>query len=395
MKKGNSDFINKHKKGCINAASVLMFIIIAGIVVCMTSCGKKDRQEVTEPSTTETEPATTEHPTTEAPTEEAEEGYINPFTGEKTDTDYSGTRPYAIMLNTIRQALPQSGNSKADMYIEMTEEGGITRVLGFYNSLKGVDKIGTIRSTREYFLSWAMGFDAIVVHAGGDPWIFDKINRSGYTTLNCVGNAGIDAGSAFFRDDYRMHNVGLEHSLYTTGPNLLKIISDKNINLAGAEVQLVNMEKREYRLKEKLDPKKNNYDYIIIDCPPSLGLITLNAFTASDSVLIPVQCEYYALEGLGQLMNTIDLVKRHLNKSLEIEGALLTMFDIRTNLSNQVVKEVNKYFENKVYKTVIPRNVKLSEAPSFGMPITVYAPKSKGARCYEKLTNEILKDKRR
>ena len=232
MKKGNSDFINKHKKGCINAASVLMFIIIAGIVVCMTSCGKKDRQEVTEPSTTETEPATTEHPTTEASTEEAEEGYINPFTGEKTDTDYSGTRPYAIMLNTIRQALPQSGNSKADMYIEMTEEGGITRVLGFYNSLEGVDKIGTIRSTREYFLSWAMGFDAIVVHAGGDPWIFDKINRSGYTTLNCVGNAGIDAGSAFFRDDYRMHNVGLEHSLYTTGPNLLKIISDKNINTA-------------------------------------------------------------------------------------------------------------------------------------------------------------------
>ena len=161
--------------------------------------------------------------------------------------------------------------------------------------------------------------------------------------------------------------------------------------LAGAEVQLVNMEKREYRLKEKLDPKKNNYDYIIIDCPPSLGLITLNAFTASDSVLIPVQCEYYALEGLGQLMNTIDLVKRHLNKSLEIEGALLTMFDIRTNLSNQVVKEVKRYFENKVYKTVIPRNVKLSEAPSYGMPITVYDPRSKGAKSYEKFVKELMK----
>lgn len=151
------------------------------------------------------------------------------------------------------------------------------------------------------------------------------------------------------------------------------------------------MEKREYRLKEKLDPKKNNYDYIIIDCPPSLGLITLNAFTASDSVLIPVQCEYYALEGLGQLMNTIDLVKRHLNKSLEIEGALLTMFDIRTNLSNQVVKEVKRYFENKVYKTVIPRNVKLSEAPSYGMPITVYDPRSKGAKSYEKFVKELMK----
>ena len=144
-------------------------------------------------------------------------------------------------------------------------------------------------------------------------------------------------------------------------------------------------------LQEKLDPKKNNYDYIIIDCPPSLGLITLNAFTASDSVLIPVQCEYYALEGLGQLMNTIDLVKRHLNKSLEIEGALLTMFDIRTNLSNQVVKEVKRYFENKVYKTVIPRNVKLSEAPSYGMPITVYDPRSKVAKSYEKFVKELMK----
>ena len=151
------------------------------------------------------------------------------------------------------------------------------------------------------------------------------------------------------------------------------------------------MERREYRLKEKIDPKKNTYDYIIIDCPPSLGLITLNAFTASDSVLIPVQCEYYALEGLGQLMNTIDLVKKHLNKNLEIEGALLTMFDIRTNLSNQVVKEVKRYFEDKVYKTVIPRNVKLSEAPSYGMPITIYDARSKGAKSYEKFAKELMK----
>ena len=132
-------------------------------------------------------------------------------------------------------------------------------------------------------------------------------------------------------------------------------------------------------------------DSIIIDCPPSLGLITLNAFTASDSVLIPVQCEYYALEGLGQLMNTIDLVKKHLNKNLEIEGALLTMFDIRTNLSNQVVKEVKRYFEDKVYKTVIPRNVKLSEAPSYGMPITIYDARSKGAKSYEKFAKELIK----
>ena len=151
------------------------------------------------------------------------------------------------------------------------------------------------------------------------------------------------------------------------------------------------MMSREHRLKEKLDVVKGEYDYIIIDCPPSLGLITLNAFTASDSVLIPVQCEYYALEGLGQLLNTISLVKKHLNKDIEIEGALLTMYDIRTNLSNQVVKEVKKYFENKVYKTVIPRNVRLSEAPSYGMPITEYDPRSKGAKSYIKFAKEFLK----
>ena len=162
--------------------------------------------------------------------------------------------------------------------------------------------------------------------------------------------------------------------------------------MAGAEVELVSMMSREQRLKSKLDVIKDIYDFILIDCPPSLGLITLNAFTASDSVLIPVQCEYFALEGLGQLLNTVNLVKKHLNKNLEIEGALLTMYDARTNLSNQVVKEVKKYFENKVYKTVIPRNVRLSEAPSYGMPISIYDPRSKGAKSYEKFAKELLKN---
>ena len=137
--------------------------------------------------------------------------------------------------------------------------------------------------------------------------------------------------------------------------------------------------------------KNSTNDFILIDCPPSLGLITLNAFTASDSVLIPVQCEYYALEGLGQLLNTVELVRKHLNKNLYVEGALLTMYDIRTNLANQVVKEVKRFFQNKVYKTVIPRNVRVSEAPSYGMPITIYDPKSKGARSYEKFAKEFLK----
>ena len=169
-------------------------------------------------------------------------------------------------------------------------------------------------------------------------------------------------------------------------------VCPSNINLAGAEVELVSMMSRERRLKEKIDKIKDDFDYIIIDCPPSLGLITLNAFTASDSVLIPVQCEYYALEGLGQLLNTINLVKKHLNSDIEVEGALLTMFDSRTNLAKQVVDEVKKYFGNKVYKTVIPRNVKLSEAPSYGMPIIIYDPRSKGAKCYTKLGKELIKN---
>lgn len=190
--------------------------------------------------------------------------------------------------------------------------------------------------------------------------------------------------------DILVSDVGVKETLQDTKVNNLKICPS-NINLAGAEVELVSMMSREQRLKEKLDEVKDDFEYIIIDCPPSLGLITLNAFTASDSVLIPVQCEYYALEGLGQLINTINLVKKHLNKSLVIEGAVLTMYDMRTNLSNQVVKEVKRYFGDKVYKTVIPRNVKLSEAPSYGMPISLYDPRSKGAKCYEKLAKEFIK----
>ena len=191
--------------------------------------------------------------------------------------------------------------------------------------------------------------------------------------------------------DVLINEVEINQTLQNTDIKNLKVCPS-NMNLAGAEVELVSQMSREQRLKEKIDEIREDYDYILIDCPPSLGLITLNAFTASNSVLIPVQCEYYALEGLGQLLNTINLVKKHLNKELEIEGAVLTMYDMRTNLSNQVVREVNRYFGDKVYKTVIPRNIKLSEAPSYGMPITLYDEKSKGARAYEKLAREILKN---
>lgn len=191
--------------------------------------------------------------------------------------------------------------------------------------------------------------------------------------------------------DVLINEVDIMQTLQETEIKNLKVCPS-NMDLAGAEVELVSLMSREQRLKEKLDEVKDEFDYIFIDCPPSLGLITLNAFTASDSVLIPIQCEFYALEGLGQLLNTINLVKKHLNKGLEIEGAVLTMYDIRTNLSNQVVKEVKRYFNDKVYKTVIPRNIKLSEAPSYGMPITMYDEKSKGARAYEKLAKEVLKN---
>lgn len=208
---------------------------------------------------------------------------------------------------------------------------------------------------------------------------------------NATSGLGAEKDAEFSTYDILVSDVEIKEAIQDTIIKNLKICP-ANMNLAGAEVELVSMMSREQRLKEKLDLVKEEFDYIFIDCPPSLGLITLNSFTASNSVLIPIQCEYFALEGLGQLLNTINLVKKHLNKNIKIEGALLTMYDIRTNLSNQVVKEVKRYFENKVYKTVIPRNVRLSEAPSYGMPITVYDPRSKGAKAYEKFAKELLKN---
>lgn len=164
-----------------------------------------------------------------------------------------------------------------------------------------------------------------------------------------------------------------------------------NIDLAGAEIELVSMISREGKLKKIVNELDNSYEYIIFDCPPSLGLLTLNALTAADGILVPIQCEYYALEGLGQLINTVNLVQNNLNTELEIEGVLLTMYDARTNLSQQVIEEVSNYFHDKVYKTIIPRNVRLSEAPSFGQAITTYDSNSKGATAYRDLAKEVIK----
>ena len=192
------------------------------------------------------------------------------------------------------------------------------------------------------------------------------------------------------------------YNVLINGENILQVVTKtqfKNleavpstIQLAGAEVELVSSMKREYKLKEAIEKNKKDYDYIIIDCPPALGLLTVNALSAATEVIIPIQCEYYALEGLGQLINTIKLVKDNLNSDLVIAGALMTMYDPRIKLAEQVITEVRKYFPDKVYKTIIPRNVRLSEAPSYGKPIFSYDPECKGAQAYKSFTKEVIEN---
>lgn len=189
--------------------------------------------------------------------------------------------------------------------------------------------------------------------------------------------------------DILINEVKIEDAvLQSVVENLM--ICPSNIQLAGAEVELVSVFSRETRLKTALADIRDQFDFIIIDCPPSLGMLTINSLTAADTILVPIQCEYYALEGLSQLMNTVSRVQKHLNPKLDVEGVVLTMFDGRTNLSIQVVEEVKKYFRNKVYSTIIPRNVRLSEAPSHGLPIIMYDPKSRGAECYVELAEEVI-----
>lgn len=191
--------------------------------------------------------------------------------------------------------------------------------------------------------------------------------------------------------DVLIDDVSVKDTIQETKVENLHIVP-ATISLAGAEIELVSTISREVRLKRALQEVQGLYDYIVIDCPPSLGLLTINSLTASDAIIIPVQCEFYALEGLSQLLSTIRLVQKHLNKNLAIDGVLLTMFDARTNLGIQVIEEVKKYFQDKVYKTIIPRNVRLSEAPSHGEPIIIYDPKSKGAEVYLELAKEVIRN---
>ncbi|BBB90584.1 MAG TPA: AAA family ATPase [Methylomusa anaerophila] len=209
---------------------------------------------------------------------------------------------------------------------------------------------------------------------------------------NSTSGLGFDKGSIKrCVYDSLVNDVPVESIIVDTQIPNLKLLP-ATIQLAGAEIELVSMMSRETRFKRVLDRAKHNFEFVLIDCPPSLGLLTLNSLTAANSVLVPIQCEFYALEGLTQLMNTISLVQKNLNPVLTLEGVVLTMFDARTNLSIQVVDEVKNHFRHKVYQTIIPRNVRLSEAPSHGQPVIIYDPKSKGAEVYFDLAREVIGD---
>lgn len=250
----------------------------------------------------------------------------------------------------------------------------MAKVIAIANQKGGVGKTTT-----------AVNLSSCLAFKGKKVVIID-IDPQGNTT----SGLGIDK-KTILKSIYEVliNDENIENALMDTVVENLKICPS-NIQLVGAEVELVSVISRETRMKVSISDIREKFDFILIDCPPSLGLLTLNALTASDTILVPIQCEYYALEGLSQLMNTVKLVQRHLNPTLDVEGVVLTMFDARTNLSIQVVDDVKKYFKNKVYRTVIPRNVRLSEAPSFGLPIILYDAKSKGAECYLELAQEVI-----
>jgi chromosome partitioning protein len=249
----------------------------------------------------------------------------------------------------------------------------MARVIAIANQKGGVGKTTT-----------SVNLGACLATLGKRVLLID-IDPQGNTTSG-IGINKADVHHCIY--DVVINDIAASEATLPTAIEKLKIIP-ATIQLAGAEIELVPTISREVRLRRAIQPLKQFFDYIIIDCPPSLGLLTVNALTAADSVIIPIQCEYYALEGLSQLLNTIRLVQKHLNTSLEIEGVLLTMLDARTNLGIQVIEDVKKYFREKVYQTIIPRNVRLSEAPSHGQSIIQYDARSRGAEVYLELAKEV------
>lgn len=250
----------------------------------------------------------------------------------------------------------------------------VGKIIAIANQKGGVGKTTT-----------AVNLSACLAHMGKKTLLVD-VDPQGNATSG-IGVEKHDIEQCAY--DLLVEEVDVRQVIRPTNIERLHIIP-ATIQLAGAEIELVPIISREVRLQKALNPIKDVYDFIIIDCPPSLGLLTINALTSADTVLIPVQCEYYALEGLSQLLNTIRLVQKHLNSNLRIEGVLLTMFDARTNLGIQVIQEVKKYFREKVYETIIPRNVRLSEAPSHGKPIILYDAKSRGAEVYADFAKEVI-----
>ncbi|MCL1632203.1 AAA family ATPase [Sporolactobacillus sp. CPB3-1] len=250
----------------------------------------------------------------------------------------------------------------------------MSKILAIANQKGGVGKTTT-----------AVNLSACMAELGCKVLLID-IDPQG----NATSGSGVDKGDV---DeciyDVLVDEIELKKVIHQSVVENLDVIPSA-IQLAGAEIELVSTISREVRLKRALQEVKDTYDYIVIDCPPSLGLLTINALTAADAVIIPVQCEYYALEGLSQLLNTVRLVQKHLNHHLAIEGVLLTMLDARTNLGLQVIQEVKKYFQDRVFKTIIPRNVRLSEAPSHGQPIILYDSRSKGAEVYLDFAKEVI-----
>lgn len=233
----------------------------------------------------------------------------------------------------------------------------------------------------------AVNLAACLAELGKQVLLID-IDPQGNSTSGLGFNKGTIKRCVY---DALVNDVPVESIVVQTQIDKLKLLP-ATIQLAGAEIELVSMMSREGKLKRALDKAKFAYDYVLIDCPPSLGLLTINSLTAANSVLVPIQCEFYALEGLTQLMNTVSLVQKNLNPVLTLEGVVLTMFDARTNLSIQVVDEVKNHFRHKVYQTIVPRNVRLSEAPSHGQPVIKYDPKSKGTEVYFDLAREVIGD---